>query len=59
MSKQTDDKRYEVTMQEDENGDLLVPIPPHVLQSLGWKEGDDIEIAMDENGHITFKKANK
>ena len=32
---------YEVITQEDpETGDMLIPIPPHLLKELGWKEGD-------------------
>lgn len=57
MAKKPDEKRYEVITQEDENGDLLVPIPQHILDQLGWKEGDTIDIAKDENGNIVFKKA--
>jgi bifunctional DNA-binding transcriptional regulator/antitoxin component of YhaV-PrlF toxin-antitoxin module len=48
---------YEVITQEDENGDLLIPIPPAVLQSLGWKEGDQIDFALDDKGNIVMKKA--
>jgi len=44
--------RYEVITQEDENGDLIIPIPLPVLTSLGWKDGDDIEIGIDDTGKI-------
>jgi hypothetical protein len=48
---------YEVITQEDpDTGDLILPIPEPVLKSLGWKEGDDIEIDIDENGSIYLKK---
>lgn len=56
----SDGVRYEVITQEDpDTGDLIIPIPIPVLKSLGWKEGDDVEIAVDENGHLFLKKANK
>jgi hypothetical protein len=42
--------RYEVITQEDENGDLFLPIPPQVLEELGWKEGTQIDIQIGENG---------
>ena len=42
--------RYEVITQEDENGDVLLPIPPQVLEQLGWKEGTQIDIQIGENG---------
>ena len=52
--------RYEVITQEDpDTGDLIIPIPIPVLKSLGWKEGDDVEIGVDEKGNLFLKKANK
>jgi len=51
--------RYEVITQEDENGDLIIPIPLPVLTSLGWKDGDDIEIGIDDTGKIFLKKSYK
>lgn len=56
MSKHQENKRYEVITQEDENGDLLIPIPPEVLERLGWKEGDELKISKDEQGRIIFSK---
>ena len=51
------DVRYEVITQEDpETGDLIIPIPEPVLKSLGWKEGDDVEIELDKDGKIYLKK---
>ena len=50
---------YEVVTQKDENEDLLIPIPPMVLKSLDWKEGDQIEISLDDKGQFVFSKANK
>ena len=49
--------RYEVITQEDvETGDLIVPIPPILLEQMGWKEGDQIEFALDDNGNYILKK---
>ena len=48
---------YEVITQEDpETGDMLIPIPPHLLRELGWKEGDDVDFSIDEKGRIILKK---
>jgi hypothetical protein len=48
---------YEVITQEDpETGDMLIPIPPHLLKELGWKEGDDVDFSIDEKGRIILKK---
>ena len=54
-----DDKRYEVITQEDlETGDLLLPIPPMLLEQMGWEEGDEIEFKVDDLGrYILSKKA--
>ena len=49
--------RYEVITQEDpETGDMLLPIPPEVLESLGWKENDEIDVSVGEDGSIYLKK---
>jgi hypothetical protein len=48
---------YEVITQEDpETGDMLIPIPPHLLKELGWKEGDDVDFSIDDKGRIILKK---
>jgi hypothetical protein len=49
--------RYEVITQEDpESGDIIVPIPQPVLDSLGWKEGDEILLELGPDGTIYVKK---
>jgi hypothetical protein len=49
--------RYEVITQEDsESGDLMIPIPLPLLESLGWKEGDNVEFLIDEQGRYILKK---
>ena len=52
--------RYEVIVQEDEEtGDLLVPIPPALLRALDWKEGDEVDFSIDDKGNYVIKKADK
>ena len=52
--------RYEVITQEDpETGDLILPIPQPILDSLGLKEGDEIEFEVDDMGTMYIRKANK
>ena len=54
------DIRYEVITQEDsETGDVIIPVPIALLQKLGWKEGDNVEIGVDENGQLFLTKADK
>lgn len=50
--------RYEViTQYDDQSDDLLIPIPPHLLEKLGWREGDDVTVTLDEFGRYIFTKA--
>ena len=52
--------RYEVITHEDpDTGDLMLPIPQKLLDELGWKEGDEIECAIDDKGKYILKRANK
>jgi hypothetical protein len=51
--------RYEVITQESPDGDMIIPVPIPLLKYLGWKEGDDVEIGVDERGELFLKKANK
>ena len=52
--------RYEVITQEDEvTGDLMLPIPQKLLDELGWREGDEIEFAINDQGLYVLKKSNK
>jgi len=50
--------RYEVIAQPnpDNDDDLLLPIPQALLDKLGWKEGDDIDIGFDQEGRYILKK---
>jgi Antidote-toxin recognition MazE, bacterial antitoxin len=54
------DIRYEVITQEDpETGDLLIPLPPQLLREMGWKEGDELDFQIDDNGKVIVKKLSK
>lgn len=47
---------YDVITQQDDNGDILLPIPPMLLEMLDWHEGDDIVFAVDEDGKFVLSK---
>jgi hypothetical protein len=47
--------RYEVISQDD-GDDILLPIPQVLLDQMGWKEGDIIDFALDEEGRYILKK---
>tara|TARA_Y100000310_G_scaffold217292_1_gene218357 strand:+ start:2643 stop:2825 length:183 start_codon:yes stop_codon:yes gene_type:complete len=34
---------YRATVQEDKEGNLFIELPPEILNSLGWIEGDELE----------------
>jgi hypothetical protein len=57
-NKKTNDyARYEVITQEDpDTGDMIIPIPEPILRNLGWKEGDEVDIDIDQEGRIFLKK---
>lgn len=49
--------RYEVITQEDpETGDLIIPLPEPILKQMGLKEGDDLEIKINEDGTLFLQK---
>ena len=43
-------------LEEDENGDFILIIPPQILDKMGWKEGDSLDLSLTENGSICLKK---
>jgi len=52
-----DKVRYEVITQQDtDSDDVILPIPEPLLKSLGWKEGDEIEIGINQDGSLFLKR---
>ena len=50
-------KRYTVTIEEDEFGELYFPIPDDVCEDLGWNIGDQLEYDVDDvTGSLTLRK---
>jgi hypothetical protein len=48
---------YTVTLQEDEEtGDLILPIPQELLDEMGWKEGTVLDFIDNGNGSFSLKK---
>lgn len=51
------ENKWIVTLEEDpETGDLVMPIPPEVLNQVGWDFGDTLIWNTDEDGHIVLSK---
>jgi hypothetical protein len=60
MSKKNPAHRYDsfevITQEDPETGDMLIPLPPQLLKDLGWKEGDEIDFSIDDNGRMIVQK---
>jgi len=57
--KKKNTNQYEVISQQDSNGDVLIPIPPVLLDSLKWPPGDEISFDLDDKGRFILKKVFK
>jgi hypothetical protein len=58
MSKKSDEKiSWEVqTFEDEETGDLILPIPPELLERMGWREGDTLNWDQDKQGNWILSK---
>jgi hypothetical protein len=45
-----------ITLEKDENGDLILPLGDELCAEAGWKIGDTIEWIDNENGSWTLRK---
>ena len=50
----TQSTTYTVTL-EEENDDLMLPIPEELMTKLGWKENDELEWLIEDD-HVTLIK---
>jgi len=41
------DSKFIATLEENEDGELILPFPEQMLQSLDWREGDRLEFVED------------
>jgi bifunctional DNA-binding transcriptional regulator/antitoxin component of YhaV-PrlF toxin-antitoxin module len=51
-------KRFTVTLEEDEFGELILPIPDEVCEELGWEVGDELEYDIIDDNTFSVRKAN-
>ena len=50
-------KQYIATIVEVlDNGDAVLQFPPELVNDLGWDEGTEVEIQVDETGRIVIKR---
>ncbi len=53
----TQKNSWVVTLEEDpETGDLVMPLPPDLLNQVGWDFGDTLIWNTDEDGSLTLTK---
>jgi len=45
-----------IQVEQDENGELLLPFPPDLLAQMGWSEGTDLFWIDNENGTFTLQE---
>lgn len=60
MSNKSESDRvtWQVTTLEDKaTGDLILPIPPELLQKMGWREGDTLNWERNPEGHWILTKS--
>ena len=43
-------------IKEDEDGNLYFTLPEEMLESLGWRDGDDLQYIINEDGSIMLTK---
>jgi len=44
--------KWEVMLEEDKNGDIILPFPEDMIKQFGWHEGDSIDWKIVDNGAI-------
>jgi hypothetical protein len=50
---------WTITIEEDPaTGDLILPLPPELLEQAGWKEGDTLEWLDNKDGTWCIQKVN-
>lgn len=52
-------KRFTVTVEEDEFGDLILPIPDEVCEELGWEVGNELEYDVIDDETFILRKVNE
>jgi len=45
-----------VTLEEGEDEECILPLPDHILDALGWEDGDTLDWIVNDDNTITIKK---
>jgi hypothetical protein len=51
--------QWTAIIDENEDGELILPIPQELLDLQGWKEGDDLEWTDNGDGTWSLSKVNE
>ena len=51
--------KYTVILEEDKNGDLILPFSDELLKEMGWKEGDTLQWKDNKDGSYALTKKNE
>ena len=49
-------KTYTVEVKETPEGEQFIDLPEEIINSLGWKEGDNIEWSTESDGSYSLSK---
>lgn len=50
--------KWTVIVEKDQDSeDLILPIPEELMEKMGWKEGDDLEFDILDNGCFSITRA--
>jgi hypothetical protein len=47
---------YTVTVEEDSNGEMVLPFPDEMMDELNWEIGDSLIWSQEPNGNIVISK---
>jgi hypothetical protein len=55
---QEETKTWEITVETDpETGELILPLPPELIELQGWKDGDELEWVDEGDGKYILQKS--
>ena len=52
----TPNTNYTVTLEEGEDEECILPLPDHIIDALGWEDGDILDWIVNDDNTITIKK---
>jgi antitoxin component of MazEF toxin-antitoxin module len=50
---------WEVILEEDEYGEIILPLPRDLIRKYKWQEGDDLEFEIEEGCVIVTNRSAK